>query len=111
MPSVGPRRWAGGASPDRAPAAPFSPNSRAYNAGATVAERAVLSAPAVPPVPPALHLVGEATGEPDPADLPDGPIVKNSMVDLLPGPGLGLDIDAKAAKPYLKEEDSGFFDP
>jgi L-alanine-DL-glutamate epimerase-like enolase superfamily enzyme len=42
--------------------------------------------------------------------LPDGPIVKDSFVDLLPAPGLGLDIDAKAAKPYLKEEDAGFFD-
>jgi L-alanine-DL-glutamate epimerase-like enolase superfamily enzyme len=42
--------------------------------------------------------------------LPSGPIVKDSMVDLLPGPGLGLDIDAKAAKRYLKEEDAGFFD-
>ena len=42
--------------------------------------------------------------------LPSGPIVTNSMVDLLPGPGLGLDINAKAAKRYLKEEDAGFFD-
>ena len=39
-----------------------------------------------------------------------GQIVKDSMVDLLPGPGLGLDIDAKAAKRYLREEDAGFFD-
>lgn len=37
-------------------------------------------------------------------------IVKDSHVDLLPGPGLGLDINAEAAKPYLKEEDAGFFD-
>jgi len=42
--------------------------------------------------------------------LPSGRIVNDSMIDLLPGPGLGLDIDAKAAKPYLREEDSGFFD-
>jgi len=42
--------------------------------------------------------------------LPSGPIVVDSHVDLLPGPGLGLDIDAKAAKRYLKEEDAGFFD-
>jgi hypothetical protein len=28
----------------------------------------------------------------------------------LPGPGLGLDIDPKAAKPYLRDEDAGFFD-
>jgi hypothetical protein len=32
------------------------------------------------------------------------------MIDLLPGPGLGLDIDAKAAKRYLEDEDAGFFD-
>ena len=42
--------------------------------------------------------------------LPSGRIVNDSMVDLLPGPGLGLDIDAKAVRPYLKEEDAGFFD-
>jgi L-alanine-DL-glutamate epimerase-like enolase superfamily enzyme len=42
--------------------------------------------------------------------LPAGRIVSDSMVDLLPGPGLGLDIDPKAARPYLKEEDAGFFD-
>ena len=42
--------------------------------------------------------------------LPSGRIVNDSMIDLLPGPGLGLDIDAKAAKPYLREEDAGFFD-
>ncbi|MGV8988910.1 MAG: mandelate racemase/muconate lactonizing enzyme family protein [Cypionkella sp.] len=42
--------------------------------------------------------------------LPSGPIVTNSMIDLLPGPGLGLDINAKAAKRYLLEEDAGFFD-
>jgi L-alanine-DL-glutamate epimerase-like enolase superfamily enzyme len=37
-------------------------------------------------------------------------IVKNSMVDLLEAPGLGLDFDAEGAKKYLKEEDAGFFD-
>jgi L-alanine-DL-glutamate epimerase-like enolase superfamily enzyme len=42
--------------------------------------------------------------------LPEGQIVKDSMVDLLPGPGLGLDINAEAAKRHLKEEDAGFFD-
>jgi L-alanine-DL-glutamate epimerase-like enolase superfamily enzyme len=36
--------------------------------------------------------------------------IKDSMIDVLEAPGLGLDIDAKAAKPYLKEEDAGFFD-
>ena len=43
--------------------------------------------------------------------LPEGRIVNDSHVDLLPGPGLGLDIDGKAAQPYLAEEDAGFFDP
>ena len=37
-------------------------------------------------------------------------IVQDSHVDLLPGPGLGVDIDPEGAKKYLKEEDSGFFD-
>ena len=37
-------------------------------------------------------------------------IVKDSMVDLLEAPGLGLDIDAEAARKYLREEDAGFFD-
>ena len=37
-------------------------------------------------------------------------IVKDSMVDLLEAPGLGLDINAEAAKRYLKEGDEGFFD-
>jgi L-alanine-DL-glutamate epimerase-like enolase superfamily enzyme len=38
------------------------------------------------------------------------PIVRDSMVGLLEAPGLGLDIDAEAAKQYLKEEDAAFFD-
>jgi L-alanine-DL-glutamate epimerase-like enolase superfamily enzyme len=42
--------------------------------------------------------------------LPEGRIVKDSMVDLLPAPGLGLDIDAQAAKRYLREEDAAFFE-
>ena len=37
-------------------------------------------------------------------------IVKNSMIDLLPAPGLGLDIDPEGAKKYLLEEDAHFFD-
>ena len=37
-------------------------------------------------------------------------IVRDSMVDLLEAPGLGLDIDAEAARKYLSEEDAGFFD-
>ncbi|MGO7426744.1 mandelate racemase/muconate lactonizing enzyme family protein, partial [Rhizobium ruizarguesonis] len=37
-------------------------------------------------------------------------IVKDSMVDLLEATGLGLDIDAEAARRYLREEDAGFFD-
>jgi L-alanine-DL-glutamate epimerase-like enolase superfamily enzyme len=42
--------------------------------------------------------------------LPEGRIVNDSFVDLLPGPGLGLDIDSRAAMPYLREEDGDFFD-
>lgn len=38
------------------------------------------------------------------------PIVTDSMIDVLEAPGLGLDIDPRAAKAYLREEDSGFFD-
>jgi Flp pilus assembly protein TadG len=37
-------------------------------------------------------------------------IVKNSMIDLLPAPGLGLDIDPEGARKYLLEEDANFFD-
>jgi len=42
--------------------------------------------------------------------LPEGRIVNNSMIDLFERPGLGLDINAEAAKPYLLEEDANFFD-
>jgi L-alanine-DL-glutamate epimerase-like enolase superfamily enzyme len=42
--------------------------------------------------------------------LPDR-IVTDSHVDLLPAPGLGLDIDPEGARKYLLEEDAGFFDP
>ncbi|WDR04504.1 mandelate racemase/muconate lactonizing enzyme family protein [Devosia rhodophyticola] len=42
--------------------------------------------------------------------LPDGPIVTDSMVDLLPRPGLGLDLNVEATKRYLREEDADFFD-
>ena len=38
-------------------------------------------------------------------------IVIDSHVGLLPAPGLGLDIDAEAAKKYLADEDIGFFLP
>lgn len=38
-------------------------------------------------------------------------IVTDSMVDLLPGAGLGLDIDPEAAARYLAPEDAGFFAP
>jgi L-alanine-DL-glutamate epimerase-like enolase superfamily enzyme len=37
-------------------------------------------------------------------------IVKDSHIDLLEAPGLGLDIDAEGAKKYLLEADAGFFD-
>jgi len=33
-----------------------------------------------------------------------------TLIDLLEAPGLGVDIDAEAAKKYLAEEDAGFFD-
>ena len=36
-------------------------------------------------------------------------IVKDSMVDVLEAPGLGVDIDAERAKKYLMEEDADFF--
>ncbi|NTA83825.1 MULTISPECIES: mandelate racemase/muconate lactonizing enzyme family protein [Rhizobium/Agrobacterium group] len=38
------------------------------------------------------------------------PIVTDSLIDVLEAPGLGVDINAEAARPYLKEEDAGFFD-
>ena len=38
-------------------------------------------------------------------------IVVDSHVDVLPAPGLGLDIDAEEAKKYLADEDIGFFLP
>ena len=42
--------------------------------------------------------------------LPDGPIVKDSMIDVFDRPGLGLDINAEAARQVLlKDEDAGFF--
>ena len=37
-------------------------------------------------------------------------IVTDSMIDLLPAPGLGIDIDPEGARKYLSEEDRGFFD-
>jgi L-alanine-DL-glutamate epimerase-like enolase superfamily enzyme len=37
-------------------------------------------------------------------------IVKNSMIDLLPAAGLGLDIDPEGARKYLSDGDEGFFD-
>ena len=42
--------------------------------------------------------------------LPDR-IVTDSHVDLLPAPGLGLDIDPEGARKYLREEDADFFAP
>jgi hypothetical protein len=41
QPAYDPAQLAGGPLPDQAPAAPYSPNSRAYNAGATVADIAM----------------------------------------------------------------------
>ena len=36
-------------------------------------------------------------------------VVKDSMIDVLEAPGLGLDIDPEGAKKYLLEEDTDFF--
>jgi len=41
--------------------------------------------------------------------LPD-PIVRDSMIEVWDTPGLGVKIDAEAARPYLPEGDEGFFD-
>lgn len=41
--------------------------------------------------------------------LPD-PIVKNGLIDVWDRPGLGIEIDKKAARQYLAEEDKTFFD-
>jgi L-alanine-DL-glutamate epimerase-like enolase superfamily enzyme len=41
--------------------------------------------------------------------LPD-PVVKNGLIDVWDRPGLGIDIDKKAARQYLAEEDKNFFD-
>jgi L-alanine-DL-glutamate epimerase-like enolase superfamily enzyme len=41
--------------------------------------------------------------------LPD-PIVKNGLIEVWDRPGLGIDINVKAAKQYLSEEDKKFFD-
>ncbi len=38
------------------------------------------------------------------------PIVKNGLIDVWDAPGLGIEIDRKAAKQYLAEEDKKFFD-
>jgi len=38
------------------------------------------------------------------------PIVKNGLIDVWDAPGLGIEIDTKAAKQYLAEEDKKFFD-
>lgn len=41
--------------------------------------------------------------------LPD-PIVKDGMIEVWDKPGLGVDFDADAARPYLSEKDKDFFD-
>ncbi len=41
--------------------------------------------------------------------LPD-PIVKESLIDVWDNPGLGIEINTKAARKYLEEEDKKFFD-
>jgi L-alanine-DL-glutamate epimerase-like enolase superfamily enzyme len=41
--------------------------------------------------------------------LPD-PIVKDGFIEVWDRPGMGIDLNEKAAKKYLREEDQGFFD-
>jgi L-alanine-DL-glutamate epimerase-like enolase superfamily enzyme len=36
--------------------------------------------------------------------------VKNGLIDVWDRPGLGIEIDTKAARQYLAEEDKKFFD-
>lgn len=38
------------------------------------------------------------------------PVVKGGLIDVWDKPGLGIEIDTKAARKYLAEEDSKFFD-
>jgi L-alanine-DL-glutamate epimerase-like enolase superfamily enzyme len=38
------------------------------------------------------------------------PIVKESLIDVWDRPGLGVEINVKAARQYLSEEDKKFFD-
>jgi L-alanine-DL-glutamate epimerase-like enolase superfamily enzyme len=38
------------------------------------------------------------------------PIVKDSMIDVWERPGLGVTINAAAARPHMRPEDAGFFD-
>ena len=37
-------------------------------------------------------------------------IVKNGMIDVWDRPGMGIELNAEKAKPYLSEEDAAFFD-
>jgi L-alanine-DL-glutamate epimerase-like enolase superfamily enzyme len=52
----------------------------------------------------------------DPAwwyDIVDGlpePIARNGMIEVWDRPGMGVELVPERAKPYLKEEDQGFFD-
>jgi L-alanine-DL-glutamate epimerase-like enolase superfamily enzyme len=41
--------------------------------------------------------------------LPD-PFVKNGLIEVWDTPGLGFELDKKAARQYLAEEDKKFFD-
>ncbi|MCC7261444.1 MAG: mandelate racemase/muconate lactonizing enzyme family protein [Candidatus Latescibacteria bacterium] len=41
--------------------------------------------------------------------VPD-PIVKNSFIEVWDRPGMGIDLNEKAARKYLREEDGDFFD-
>lgn len=64
---------------------------------------------------PANYIAFEYPSASDPwwSDLVEGlpeRIVKDSMIDVFEAPGLGLDINAAAARQYLGEDDATFFD-
>ena len=41
--------------------------------------------------------------------LPD-PIVKDSLIEVWDRPGMGLELNPEKTRPYLAEEEKGFFD-
>ena len=56
---------------------------------------------------------GQAGGIRQATEIVEGlpnPIVKNSMIDVIERPGMGVDLIPEAAAQYLAPEDVGFFD-